>query len=252
MDCNDSQRLLAAEVDGELGVSEHLSLQAHLQTCPECARRMEFVRERRTALRENLRSFVAPPHLRKRISDALPSATTAAPYSLSINFPFWPALGLAASFALVALLGFSWGTARSHMSGVMSEAVSDHVRSLQASHLTDVTSTDQHTVKPWFAGRLDFSPPVVDLVTEGFPLAGGRLERIDGRSAAALVFRRRQHVINLIVWPLTTALASERHAINGGYFVEMWSQGGFNFLAVSDLSSGELAQFSEAFRAHFH
>ena len=116
------------------------------------------------------------------------------------------------------------------------------------SHLTDVPSSDQHTVKPWFAGKLDFSPPVVDLAAAGFPLAGGRLEHIDGRTAAALVFHRRQHAINVFIWPAITGSVPTRQADRNGYHAESWSQDGLNFLAVSEIPAAELSQFATAFR----
>jgi anti-sigma factor RsiW len=130
--------------------------------------------------------------------------------------------------------------------------VSDHVRSLQAGHLTDVVSTDQHTVKPWFAGKLDFSPPVVDLSGDGFPLAGGRLEQIDGRPAAALVFHRRLHTVNLFVWPTAAGEIPARRGAEKGYNTEGWSQGGMNFLAVSEIPASDLAQFAAAYRARLN
>jgi anti-sigma factor RsiW len=132
---------------------------------------------------------------------------------------------------------------------LIDDAISDHVRSLQAQHLTDVASTDQHTVKPWFAGKLDFSPPVVDLASAGFPLTGGRLEHLDGRPAAALVFHRRQHAINLFIWPAGAGVLSPRSTERDGYNATTWSHAGLNFLAVSEIPATELKQFADAFRA---
>jgi anti-sigma factor RsiW len=127
--------------------------------------------------------------------------------------------------------------------------VAQHVRSLQLDHLTDVTSTDQHTVKPWFAGKLDFSPPVVDLASAGFPLAGGRLDQLDGRPAASLVFHRRQHVINLFIWPASARALASQATRRAGFNVQAWSKDGLNFLAVSELPAEELANFTSTFRA---
>lgn len=112
----------------------------------------------------------------------------------------------------------------------------------------DVVSTDQHTVRPWFIGKLDFSPPVSDLADLGYPLVGARLEHLDGRSAAALVYRRRQHAINVFVWPQGTGPAPARQAREDGYNARMWSQGGLNFIAVSEIPGDELEQFAAAFR----
>jgi anti-sigma factor RsiW len=129
------------------------------------------------------------------------------------------------------------------------DAIGDHVRALQADHLMDVASTDQHTVKPWFAGRLDFSPPVVDLASAGFPLVGGRLERLGGHTAAALVFRRRQHVINLFIWPSDATTPAGHPRQREGYHLTAWTAGDLSFLAVSEIPSEELAQFADEFRA---
>ena len=142
--------------------------------------------------------------------------------------------------------------------GLRQEVVSGHVRSLLAAgHLTDVPSSDRHTVKPWFAGRLDFAPPTPDLADAGFPLAGGRLDYLGGRAVAALVYRRRDHVINVFVWPdaaAGTPAAPRRTdagtaARDGGHAVLHWAQSGLAFWTVSDLNAAELADFARLFRA---
>ena len=253
MDCNETRRLLDADLDGELDLVRHLEIETHRRTCADCARLADTLRTRRTVLRESLPRFSAPPQLAAKIRAALPLPTAetarAAARPAKIIFPLWPLTGLAASLALAALLGFAWGNARAHTTHVIDEAVAGHIRSLQASHLTDVTSTDQHTVKPWFAGKLDFSPPVIDLAAAGFPLTGGRLEHLDGRPAAALVFHRRQHAINLFIWPAPEAGLAASRSARHGYNTESWSQAGFNFLAVSEIPPSELTAFAEAFRA---
>jgi anti-sigma factor RsiW len=128
---------------------------------------------------------------------------------------------------------------------IQNEIVASHVRSMLASHLTDVETSDQHTVKPWFNGRIDFSPPVVDLAPQGFPLVGGRVDYIGGRVVAALVYRRHGHIINLFVWPGSPA--SQRAATHEGYNLDEWSADGLSFWAISDVSAADLAAFRDNF-----
>src|ERR1051326_656261 len=255
MDCNETRRLLEAHLDAELDLVRHAEIEAHVRTCVPCARLLANASARRDALREKLPRFSAPSHLAEKIRAALPASATlpkaaSAPTRVEKKFPsFWQIGGLAAGFAAMLVAGFQWGEVRARTTIIFDEAIADHVRSLQVDHLTDVTSTDQHTVKPWFAGKLDFSPPVIDLASDGFALAGGRLEHVDGVPAAALVFHRRQHAINVFVWPTTRAALAPRKMQHDGYQAESWSLRGLNFLVVSDISSEELAHFSEIFRS---
>jgi anti-sigma factor RsiW len=249
MTCSESRVLLEADSDGELDVIRHLELEAHLRACPDCARRAEAIRARKTALRGALPRFTAPPQLVERIRATLRAADPQPARPTNVIWPVWNVAGLAASLALAAIGGYAWGHARARGETLFSEAVTEHVRSLQASHLMDVVSTDQHTVKPWFIGRLDFSPPVADLADLGFPLVGGRLEHLGGRSAAALVFKRRQHAINLFVWPADGDAVASRLGRENGYNASSWSQGGLNFMAVSEIPAQELGQFVADYRA---
>jgi anti-sigma factor RsiW len=163
--------------------------------------------------------------------------------------PSWRVGALAASLVAALVLGYAWGAARTRANALFEEAVAQHVRSLQEHHLTDVASTDQHTVKPWFAGRVDFSPPVVDLAAAGFPLIGGRLDLLGGRPAAALVYGRRQHVVNLFLWPAGAAPIATRDYQSHGFNATSWSEGDLGCLAVSEIPASELAGFVATFRA---
>ena len=260
MDCNHARPLIDADTDGELDLVRHLELAAHVRACPACADYTARAQARRAALRASLPRFTAPPPLAAHVRASLqaegaPSSSrssdvTPAPAvrrRSSVGF-LWNLTGLAASLAFAVIVGFAWGDARARKSLLLDEAVNDHVRSLQAGHLVDVVSSDQHTVKPWFAGKLDFSPPVTDLAAAGFPLAGGRLEHLDGRPAAALVFHRRAHAINLFIWPAGGSATASHSAGRNGYNTESWSQGGLTFLAVSEIPAAELTQFATAFR----
>jgi anti-sigma factor RsiW len=153
-----------------------------------------------------------------------------------------------AAASLVVVLVGAWQTAtwRADVADreVARQVLDAHLRSLQLTHLTDVASTDQHTVKPWFVGKLDFAPPVADFAAEGFPLVGGRLDAVGGRSVAALVYNRRKHVINLFVWPSEEPDAAPRSGTQHGYAWIRWRRGGMSFWAASDVAASDLDEFA--------
>ena len=205
-------------------------------------------------LKHNLTRYQAPPGLKRRIRYMLQQETAAATTPVAAAPPsrwrWWP---LGASFACGALLAATLmayhGPSRED-DQLDQQVVASHVRSLQAAHLTDVASGDQHTVKPWFTGKLDYAPPVIDLAAQGFPLAGGRLDYLQGRPAAALVYRRRAHTINLFIVPSDdTPSSSTTQLVRQGWQVVGWTQDGMRLRAVSDVSPQELAAFATAFRA---
>ncbi len=124
---------------------------------------------------------------------------------------------------------------------VLDELVSSHIRSLMVEHLVDVVSSDQHTVKPWFSGKVDFSPPVKDLSADGFPLVGGRVDYVGGRPVAVIVYKRRLHIINVFIWPSANESGEgSRYLVRQGYRLRRWTHGGLTFWAVSDVNDADL------------
>jgi anti-sigma factor RsiW len=204
-------------------------------------------------LKQNMTRYNAPPGLKRRIRYMLAqqSRRPGAVERLRALSARW--MPLAASFGCGALLAASV-ILYSHMpaadDALEQQVVAGHVRSLMAGHITDVASTDQHTVKPWFHGKLDYAPPVVDLASQGFPLVGGRLDYLADRPVAALVYRRRDHEINLFVLPARdTQTLSSRSAVRHGYQVVHWDRAGMRFWAVSDVSQDDMAKFAAAMQA---
>lgn len=243
MTCDEAEILLHALIDGELDAGHAREVEDHIASCPGCAAQVQVYREMsRTIAGADLR-YTAPPLLRRRIEAALPQAHTPNRRAVLRGFAMGSAVSAIAATGLVAIVLRGDDEAR-----IQSEVVSAHLRSLQAGHLTDVISTDQHTVKPWFNGKLDVAPPVVDLTAQGFTLIGGRLDYVDARPLGAIVYRRRSHVINLFV---AQTASTERKAARietiQGFNIRRWSERGLNYWAVSDLAADELADFGEKF-----
>ena len=241
MTCRDVEARLGAYLDGELDAAESAAVAAHLKACPACSRSFERQRALRAALRAEVPALGAPDTLRIRVRDAV---RRAAPAVSRRRLPAWSWLAVAAVLVLAVAETWKATSDRAAQNVLVEEVLAAHLRSLMPGHLTDVLSSDQHTVKPWFDGRLDFSPPVTDEAAAGYPLVGGRLDYVRDRPVAALVYARRLHHINVFVWPnrdgrIGGALLYARN----GYYLYRWSQGRMVFWAVSDLNWTELEGF---------
>ena len=245
MICAEAEILIHALLDGELDAGHAHDVEAHAGSCPRCAAELRGYRDLRRAMPAAQLRFTAPMRLRQSIESALPSAPPRAANRRSVLKGF--AMGTALSAALAASLVIT--VIRTDQDQrVLGDVLSAHVRSLQADHLTDVQTSDQHTVKPWFNGRLDVAPPVVDLTAQGFRLIGGRLDYIDGKAVASIVYRRRTHVINLFVAQGTaSAQRGTKLDTMQGFNIERWSARGLEFFAVSDINADELQEFVEKF-----
>ena len=244
MRCEEPRELIHAHLDGELDVIRSLEMEEHLRGCPICAEAFEAQRRLRSELASQELFFKAPPSLHKRIRKAVRIETKVEEWSWAVG---WRWLSFAVPAAAVALLALAILPLLRLPGGdrLIDDIVSGHVRSLMVEHLTDVASSDRHTVKPWFDGKLDFSPAVVDLADHGFPLIGGRLDYLENRPVAALIYGRHKHFINLFVWPSPIASAGEEQAVSRhGFTLIHWSGGGMTYWAVSDLNPAELGEFS--------
>ena len=255
MVCRDVVDRLSAFVDDELDPVASREVARHLETCPTCAQALSRHRLLGESVRSNLEYHRAPDLLRARLMRELrdpvrrerePARGVARPWR------WLGAAGAAAAVVMVAAgswLASSLSRERTEDAGVR-EAVSSHIRSLMANHLTDVASTDQHTVKPWFSGKVDFSPTVTDFAAEEYPLIGGRLDYLQGHPVAALVYMHRKHVINVFVWPQNGPADAITPAVTRqGYHVIHGMHGGMTFWVVSDLNAAELATFAHMLTA---
>jgi anti-sigma factor RsiW len=260
MNCSEAEVLIHALIDGELDAGHARDVEAHVATCADCSKKLAAFRTMRQVMAAADLKQSAPAHLRARIEAALPAVAPREPAAAAgpgfsprrFNRRFFVggfALGTALSGAIAATLVV--GVLRDDQEQrIASEVVSAHLRSLQPGHLTDVETSDQHTVKPWFNGKLDVAPPVIDLTAQGFTLIGGRLDDINGEAVAAIVYRRRNHVINLFV---AEGLGAEHPqpaaATQHGFNVRRWTEGGLDFWAVSDINAAELDEFCQKLRA---
>lgn len=256
-------------LDGELDPMTSQTIEQHLRDCPNC----QEAYSAHTVLIGNVGSatpyYKAPAELRQRIQSSLRREIAARPLPNSLRGTQflrpsqqpeprtilfgtqWNWLAIAAAIILAAVIAFNI-VPRLQRPGadqlLATQLIASHVRSLMANHLTDVASSDQHTVKPWLDAKLDFAPAVVDLGSEGFPLLGGRLDYLENRPVAALVYQRRKHFINLFVWPKESGAAGTPKTItHQGYQLLHWVDSDFNYWAVSDVSNNDLQAFKQVF-----
>ena len=245
MTCEEFESQVDAYIDGGLDAEALRRIERHLDECPACREMTGRLRQVQEQVGTALRQRAAPPQLRAAVSRRLRQRN---------GTRRWSGLPVGAALAAGLVLGVigGWRIADRQSAGrselATGEAVvTAHIRALQPSHLTDVPSSDHHTVKPWFAGKLDFAPPVPELASAGFPLVGGRLDALDGRSVAALVYARGAHLIDVFIWPGAPGRESPVETSNRGFGVMHGSAGAMRYWIVSDVNPVELRQFADAF-----
>ena len=271
MNCEEATKLMDGYLDGELDPITSQTIEQHLRDCPNCDQAYKAHGSLIRVIGNAVPYYKAPAESRERIQSSLREEMVGRPmrnggqntrslFQRKRSEPrtillgtSWNWLALAAAILLAAIIGWNL-LPRLQRPGpdqlLATQLIGSHVRSLMANHLTDVASSDQHTVKPWLDAKLDFAPPVVDLASEGFPLIGGRLDYLDNRQVAALVYQRRKHFINLFVWPGAAAAARPAMAISHqGYQLLHWADPDFNYWAVSDVSANDLQTFKQQFAA---
>jgi len=252
MQCDSCQAALEARLDGELSVDEAREIDRHLAICPACARQFAILDETRRLVSENAMRYNAPDVLKARIRGAVArAASPTVTASTRKTLRWWREIAAGVAIAIVSS-GITLVTANRSAGrySAEDELLASHVRSLMPGHLTDVLSTEQHTVKPWFNGRVDVSPAVPNLDTAGFPLIGGRADYVRGRVVPVVVYGRRQHMINVYAWPSSSPGGSPPNDLSrNGYHFVTWRSGGIEYWAVSDLNVAELHTFVAMFTA---
>jgi anti-sigma factor (TIGR02949 family) len=249
MSHEEMQLQVDAYLDGELAPQDARELELHLEQCGECATLRDSRIELSTAVRRELPEFTAPEELRSRVREAIRSAAGAPAVRRSSPRPLWRWGALAASLLLAAVGGWRLGSRGAADSSLTEQILASHIRSLMPGHLTDVLSSDRHTVKPWFNGKLDYSPPVYDFAGKGFPLIGGRLDYINGRSVAVLVYQSGRHLINVFLWPSAGSASGERAPVTRlGFHILGWTAPGYICWMISDLGTADLTQFAGLWR----
>jgi len=246
--CELTETRLHAYFDGELDAAGAATFEQHLRSCPDCASALASEQSLRHALSGSQLYAPAPEKLHQKILQSLPAASR----SRHASFRLWRWAALVAVLLLAIFLGRELASvfrAQFESAALATAAVDAHLRSLQPGHLADVQSSDQHTVKPWFDGKVNFAPPVPDFANDGFPLLGGRLDVLDGHTAAALVYGRRKHIINVFIVQSQATTPTPDHGDRQGYHWLSWQSGPFAYIAVSDVSSTDLQQLRTLFQS---
>lgn len=241
MNCTEARHLVHAYHDAELGLNQTLEIEQHLAACPGCSAAYDSLRTLQSALRDDALYFKAPTALQRRIRTALHKQDQA-PAEWFVR-TWWQ---IPASMALASVLTLTLTVllVRAPEADLTDEVVASHVRSLQYDHLTDVPSSNLHQVKPWFNGKLDYSPPVQDFAEQGFTLQGGRLDYFAKRQVAALAYRHKEHPINVLLWPAEKAAQTHTERLTrDGYHVVHWVQQGMNYWVISELNTDDLQRF---------
>jgi anti-sigma factor RsiW len=245
MNCSSIQPLIGAAVDGELDASQQFKIREHLEDCPSCNRAYQDLQQLHEDIRSQAIYYQAPDSLVQRLR-----ASIRGEHHQNIQrreLP-WKWIAIAASVLLAFSISANLLLSKRELPEnqfIAQEVLSEHVRSMLTNHQVDVISSDRHTVKPWFGDKLDFSPDVKDLAARGFALIGGRVDYINQRPVAALVFQRSKHVISLFTWPASSSVTGVRSQ-NGYHFVT-WNKDGMTYWAVSDLNLDDLKQFSRLY-----
>jgi anti-sigma factor RsiW len=256
MNCQDVQNLLHPYSDGELDLVRNLEIEQHLSTCPACAEQEKSLRSLRAVLSAPSLYYAAPAALRTRLQLEPASSVPVVERQRFARSANWMWATIAAGILLLVGVSVTLGVLLSRATTPTGSRLEDwviasHVRSQQVNHLTDVVSSDRHTVKPWFHDKLDFSPQVPDLSAQGFPLTGGRLDYLADRPVAALVYQRGKHAINVFTWPATSAGdKAVRDFSRQGFHIREWQRSGMNYWTISDLNDEDLDQFVRLFQDH--
>jgi mycothiol system anti-sigma-R factor len=270
MNCEEATKLMDGYLDGELDPITSQTIEQHLRDCPNCDQAYKTHGSLIRVIGNAAPYYKAPAELRERIRSSLREEMVARPMrnvGRDVQPPFprrqpgqrtvlfgtsWNWLALAAAILVAAIIGWNLLPQLQRPDAeqfLATQLIASHVRSLMANHLADVASSDQHTVKPWLDAKLDFAPPVVDLTSAGFPLIGGRLDYLDNRPVAALIYQRRKHFINLFVWPASdvSRRTKAKEISRQGYYLLHWIEGDFNYWAVSDVNKEDLQNFQHLF-----